>query len=326
MATAPDLREFALTYVGMDIDRASVNWCQRNITPLNSAFTFYHADIRNTSYNPHAPMNADAYRFPHPDSSFDLILLSSVFTHMLENELRHYFQEIARLLAPGGVAHASFFLYQSAEELSAGIPRHGIRFLVQGRGHYAVNRQDHPANAVAYHEEFVRGVAQQAGLSIIDPTLYGGQDVLLFVKRMNLSLKETLGEGWYEEEEDENGHWRWTKRTFVVHVKQPRSGASQLWFRFRLPEALIQEIGRVCLKAVIAGVPLREREYSTPGEHIYVERLLETPREDIVTVRFELDKCYGPKPNDLRELGVQVAFHSLCGVTLRELSAIHLTP
>jgi hypothetical protein len=189
-----------------------------------------------------------------------------------------------------------------------------------------VNRQDHPANAVAYHEQFVRGVARQVGLSIIEPTLYGTQDVLLFTKRMNPPLKETLGEGWYEEEREENGHWRWTKRTFVVHLKQPRSGGSQLRFRFRLPGTVIQEIGRICLKAFVADVPLREREYSTPGEHMYVQRLPETPQEDIVTVKFELDKCYGPKPNDPRELGVQVAFHSRCGATLRELSAIYLAP
>ncbi len=317
MATDPDLRDFVTAYTGMDIDRTSVEWCQRHITPLRTGFTFYRADRRNASYNPQAAGDAEAYRFPHADSSFELILLTSVLTHILEEELRHYLREVARMLAPGGVAYATFFLYGSAEELADGIPRHGVRFQPP-QSHHAVNRHDHPANAVAYEEEFVREVAREAGLAVIEPALYGSQDVLLLTRALGES---ELAEGWHEEEE---GYFRWTQRAFSVRLRQPCGRASELRFRFRVADALVREAGSVRLRASMDGVELPECKYSEGGEQLYVQELPQTPRKDFVTVRFELDKVYGPKPSDPRELGLQVVFRSRCGAAWRELCPVYL--
>jgi SAM-dependent methyltransferase len=110
-----------------------------------------------------------------------LILLTSVCTHVLEPELRHYINEIARLLAPGGVVYVTFFLYETSEAAVAGMVRHGITFPVV-RGNCAVNREDYPTNAVAYNEAFVRELVQQAGLQIIEPARYGVQDLLLLTR------------------------------------------------------------------------------------------------------------------------------------------------
>lgn len=175
------LRELQINYTGMDVDRAGVHWCQWHISPKNPRFTFYHADCYNRSYNPHGAIAAANYHFPHADASFELILLTSVCTHLLEQELRNYIKEIARLLAPGGVAYATFFLYERSEEVTAGIARHGIAFpFVQGD--CAVNREDYPTNAVAYNEAFVRELVQQTGLRIVEPARYGVQDVLLLTR------------------------------------------------------------------------------------------------------------------------------------------------
>ncbi len=132
-ALAPDrsLQELEIHYTGMDIDRASIEWCRRHIPPLNPRFQFYQADCSNRSYNPHGSISADAYVFPHPDSSFDLILLTSVMTHLLEQDMQHYLAEVSRMLAPGGVAYASFFLYASLDLAAGGAARHGIRFPVR---------------------------------------------------------------------------------------------------------------------------------------------------------------------------------------------------
>lgn len=181
LAADEALRELQIEYTGMDVDRASIRWCRRNISPRNPRFTFYHADCRNASYNPRGAMAAVDYRFPHADASFELILLTSLCTHILEPELRHYIEEIARLLAPGGVVYATFFLYETPEEIAAGIHRHGIAFpFVQGN--FAMSCEEYPANAVAYSEAFVRALIQQAGLRVIEPARYGVQDVLLLTR------------------------------------------------------------------------------------------------------------------------------------------------
>jgi SAM-dependent methyltransferase len=172
------LRELQIVYAGMDVDRASIHWCTKNISPRNPNFTFYHADCYNASYNPQGAIAAADYRFPHADAAFQLILLTSICTHVLEREMRHYIEEIARLLAPGGVAYATFFLYDAA---TAGNPRHGIAFPFV-HGHSAVNREDYPTNAVAYEEAFVRELVRQAELRVMEPTRYGTQDVLLLTR------------------------------------------------------------------------------------------------------------------------------------------------
>ncbi len=171
LATDEKLRELEVRYTGMDIDQASIRWCQRHITPLNPKFDFYHADCYNPSYNPNGSIAAAQYRFPHQDSSFQLILMTSVLTHVLEEELRHYLSEVGRLLAPGGVAYASLFLIPSSE-------RHGIAFPYV-KGHLALNREDFPTNAVAYQEAFVRSLVEESGLRVREPARYGTQDLLL---------------------------------------------------------------------------------------------------------------------------------------------------
>ncbi len=172
LATDARLRDLEIRYTGMDIDRACVEWCRQHVTAINPRFCFYHADCANPSYNPGGLETAERYVFPHAESSFDLILLTSVFTHLLEDAAVHYLSEVSRLLAPGGCAYASFFLLNGGD-------RHGIQFPF-ARGRSAVNREDYPANAVAYDEGFIRESARAAGLSVAEPVYYGKQDIVVF--------------------------------------------------------------------------------------------------------------------------------------------------
>jgi SAM-dependent methyltransferase len=73
-------------------------------------FRFAWADVQNTYYNPQGRTKPFDYRFPYPDSTFDIVFAASVFTHMLPDSAAHYFHETARVLKPGGRALFSFFL------------------------------------------------------------------------------------------------------------------------------------------------------------------------------------------------------------------------
>lgn len=179
MAMDDGIRKQEISYEGMDVDRAVVRWCEHHIASRNQRFHFYHADCFNPSYNPQGRVAATDYHFPHPQGSFDLILLSSVLTHVLEDELQHYLSEVARLLTPEGAAYSTFFLFNDRNEARAGLERHGIAFPFD-LDRAAVNRLDYPHNAVAYPETFVRAIAKSYGLDVIEPTRYGIQDVLLF--------------------------------------------------------------------------------------------------------------------------------------------------
>lgn len=182
LAKDDSIRQQGIRYEGMDIDRANIQWCQRHIAPLNTRFHFFRADCFSPSYNPQGRDTSATYRFPFPGGAFDFILLTSVFTHMLEEEMRHYLLEAARLLAPGGRIYASFFLCQSLDEVAAGLERHGGLSFPYPLRSAAVSRLDYPTHAVAYPEVFVREMAQECGLRVAEATRYGLQDVLVFEK------------------------------------------------------------------------------------------------------------------------------------------------
>jgi len=310
------LQEIQCSYTGMDVDRISVEWCQRHIAALDERFSFYHADCLNRSYNPHGSLAAEDYAFPHPDASFDLILLTSVMTHLLERDVYHYLSEASRMLAPGGVVYASFFLYEPIQGAIGGAPRHGIRFpLVQGN--YAVNREDYPTNAVAYREAYIRRIIAEVGLEAVGPTRYGLQDVLLLTKAPGTWPEPQLERGWHRLQD---GCWRWTERMFSVRLRRPAPGPMALRFRFHLPDAIVSELKEVRLSAHIDGVPLGSTEYRAAGDQLYC---CEIPAsrwvDETVLVQFELDKALEPSPVDLRQLGVIVVFQECAGPLKRRL-------
>src|SRR4029453_18979008 len=65
-------------------------------------FRFHHADIRTTFYNPDGAIEAEDFVFPWRGGSFDLVIATSLFTHLLPAGTEHYAREIARVLAPEG--------------------------------------------------------------------------------------------------------------------------------------------------------------------------------------------------------------------------------
>jgi len=50
------------------------------------------------------------YRFPYAENSFDLVIATSVFTHLLPDAAERYLAEAARVLTPGGRLFTTWFL------------------------------------------------------------------------------------------------------------------------------------------------------------------------------------------------------------------------
>jgi SAM-dependent methyltransferase len=127
------------TYHGLEIVEESVHWCQLAYRSYPN-FDFQHADVRNSLYNRRGKVSAAEYRFPFADRSMTLVILTSVFTHMLPEEVEHYLLEVARVLTRNGRAFATFFLLDEAS-------REGIR-----RGLSAM-KFDHRTDRAWYHRE-----------------------------------------------------------------------------------------------------------------------------------------------------------------------------
>ncbi|MDR1126418.1 MAG: class I SAM-dependent methyltransferase [Deltaproteobacteria bacterium] len=158
-------------FTGIDIMPAPVEWCNRAIGARFPNFRFIHADIYNTEYNPTGKIKASAYTFPFEENSLDLVVLTSVFTHMLRLDVARYLVEIGRVLKPGGYCLATFFLFareelaricsdESATRFSFPVYKAGGFPLVVSGG------SDSIEEAVAYESKYATGLFVQSGLNI----------------------------------------------------------------------------------------------------------------------------------------------------------------
>lgn len=161
------------SYDGFDVMSASVAWCQSHISTRNARFRFRHVDLHNPTYNRTGTARATDYTFPYPEASFDFVFLTSVFTHMLPHDLRHYLSEIARVLAPGGRCFCTFFLLNPE---SLALIRSGLSPLFHFRyGHDGFRSLFHeePERAIAYNEEEILGWYRATGLEWLHRPVYG---------------------------------------------------------------------------------------------------------------------------------------------------------
>jgi SAM-dependent methyltransferase len=151
-------------YEGFDISAEAIEWCRDNITPKYPNFTFHHADLANTHYNPDGKLNAATFSFPYGNASFDFAFATSLFTHMLPAGIDRYVAEVSRVLRPGGRFLATAFCWNSdvAERAARGEVQ--VSFPVE-HGSYRTASDDLEA-VVAYDEQDLLNRLQAGGLHL----------------------------------------------------------------------------------------------------------------------------------------------------------------
>jgi ubiquinone/menaquinone biosynthesis C-methylase UbiE len=184
---APEAR-----YEGFDIVRRGIEWCRQHITQRYPNFQFHLADIYNKQYHPDGQLRARDYRFDYRDESFDFVFATSVFTHMLPEDVEHYLAEIARVLKTNGRCLITFFLLneESLAHLSGG--KTHVKFPYD-LGIHRVANNCMPEAVVAYNEDFVSELYESRRLVIAQPVRYGRwcgrpeflsfQDIVVALKR-----------------------------------------------------------------------------------------------------------------------------------------------
>ncbi|HEX5431222.1 MAG TPA: glycosyltransferase family 39 protein [Bryobacteraceae bacterium] len=104
----------------------------------------------------------------------------------------------------------------------------------------------------------------------------------------------------------ENGG-RWTRREFGVTLgnPQPSGGGIRFVMRFYIPEASIQKLGPVTLRARVGGHELMPETYAHSGLSIFTRDLSPGWIPDgPIRFDFTLDKALPPSASDSRELGI----------------------
>lgn len=204
------------SYVGIDIIRPSIEWCQANIAARHPNFSFHYLDIQSQIHNAGGSARVTDVRLPVPSKSADRILLQSVFTHMFFGDIVHYLREFRRILKPDGKVVASFFLIddEARQRIAEGAadPAFSLTFrFPRGRGCY-VNDEVYLEGAVAYTFAALDDMLARSGMALDQPVHRGhwfgrmelpdGQDIAVLKRggrplrtRLRLSLPR-LSIGW----------------------------------------------------------------------------------------------------------------------------------
>ena len=142
-------------YLGVDINRSMVEWCERHLAPLHDEFRFVHHDVYNINLGPDNTKRRSA-PLPAPEGYATLAVAHSVFTHLALDQTIAYLHELRRILRPGGVAKTTWFLFA----------RHTFPMMAPEQVTLFINESD-PTNAVIYDWEWLRQAFSDAGFRIV---------------------------------------------------------------------------------------------------------------------------------------------------------------
>ncbi|WP_025662201.1 class I SAM-dependent methyltransferase [Rhizobium sp. IBUN] len=183
-------------YIGIDIIGRSIEWCKSHISAHNPNFQFYHFDVDDQLHNATGKTATTDIRLPADDQSVDRIILFSVFTHMLREDIEHYLREFRRVLKPGGLVYGTTFIFDDAILASAratNLTIFDLRFEHPLEEGCRINDPVHPLGAVAFTKGAWDGMIERSGLTYAKPNLKGawsgfysdaedGQDVVILTR------------------------------------------------------------------------------------------------------------------------------------------------
>lgn len=167
-------------YVGIDIHKGLVEWCRGNLSPVDPRFQFLHHDVYSPYYAPDNSLRL-ALPFPVNTATVSLVIAHSVFTHLTKSQAEYYLSEIARILAPGGVAFTSWFFFDRAS----------FPFLPDVYCLYTSEADF--SRAVLFDREWFIATVRNLGLGVLNtrpPLLAGHQWIVFLVKRTPGMLDE----------------------------------------------------------------------------------------------------------------------------------------
>ncbi len=159
-------------YVGIDIEAASIDWCNQNISKRHPNFKFHFIDIYEKWFNPNGKVQLSSVKLPVDNMSTDLVFLQSVFTHMLRTDIVHYLKDFERLLRRGGKVYATFFIVDDNIR-SALNDKSYLQFKHTESPGCFIQSKDSPTQAVAYTEDVLQEMLDAAGLELAQPITYG---------------------------------------------------------------------------------------------------------------------------------------------------------
>ena len=170
-------QRFQGKYFGFDVDPDMIRWSQQNFDAEH--FSFRTIDSYSAVYNPDGRPGSGVRLTGCEDGTIDLVMSQSLFSHLLEQELRQYVAESMRVLRPGGVMAMTYFCMDDLRALKL----LGGRWNFEHRsGPAYIENERYPEAAVAYDKSWMEQVCREAGFSRVETILPAYQSTILSVK------------------------------------------------------------------------------------------------------------------------------------------------
>jgi cyclopropane fatty-acyl-phospholipid synthase-like methyltransferase len=153
--------DFAGNYIGVDVTRNRIEFLEKAFAG-HPRYRFRFLDVHNERYNK-SRSKAQFNAMELVAAPATTILAMSVFTHMYEDDIRHYLQEFRKIVAPDG--HAIFTAFILTPEAEAAADRGAGKFTMANRlnPHCRFERKREPLYAIAYDQKFLDGLITEAG-------------------------------------------------------------------------------------------------------------------------------------------------------------------
>lgn len=154
-------------YLGLDLHKGMIEWSRRNLSPHATGFVFEHHDVHNASFNPDAPRDQTTVAFPLEEETIDLVIACSVFTHLVEDQIVFYLDQVSRILRRRGHFYSTWFLFDKS----------AFPMMQSFQNCLYINAID-PTNAVIVDREWLLERCRERGLVVVQaqaPKIQGFQ-------------------------------------------------------------------------------------------------------------------------------------------------------
>jgi ubiquinone/menaquinone biosynthesis C-methylase UbiE len=153
------------SYDGFDVSADMVAWCQRHLQTRASNFRFTRLDVYSPDQNPAGSIKAAALSFPYAQGSFDAAIVSSVFTHIMPDEIERYVAELARVIKPGGRCYVTAFLFDAEGQtaVASGATIFDFRHPI---GPCLTFCREHPEQGIACRKDWLLRLLERYGLRV----------------------------------------------------------------------------------------------------------------------------------------------------------------
>jgi SAM-dependent methyltransferase len=214
-------------YEGIDIVPEAVRWCDENLGRTRKNVRFASVDLFNRYYQDTGSGHARNFCFPFDDNSFDIVFASSVYTHMLPDEVANYLRESRRLLPRDGRAIATFFVIDEValDQINRG--RSVYRFDHRRAGCW-VEHDDCPEHVVAYEKSHLEQMIASCGFDIVHhlPGSWCGRiDGYAYQDIYVLQPETTWAKGTFDDRYDIHPAWTF-KEEHAGSPRRPRPSAN----------------------------------------------------------------------------------------------------